>query len=606
MAEVSLEPKSVEVLLCLLEQPGEVIPADELIERVWPGRVVEPNTLHRHVMNLRHALADDAHNPAYIETIPKRGYRTLAAVSKEIPRACHSADGDSAKAARASRLHLPIATALLLTTLAGVWWLDREFNNSEASAPEHIEVMPNSLAVLPFDNLSPDPEHAYFAAGVYEELLTQLGKVHGLSVISRSTMSRYVGSNQSAPEIARELKVRAIMAGSVRYSGDMVRVTVQLVDSASGTQLWSEGYQERLGDFFDIQMAIARRIVGTLELQVSLDEHIGTSRPSTTNAAAYAHFLKANAMISPLDPIGPVFAELDRAIAADPQFASAYATKAFYQSLTYPWPDRDLTRENLRTWAKQARQNARRALELDPNEARALLTLGMQASGNLRFDEGHGLITRAYELAPNDIFTINFMSMVRLVQERGSDVIALEKKKMALDPLNFFHPYGLSGHAWWLEDFVLAEEAAQQAIAMKPETFHGYLAAAQAAAGLGDATDALRNLEHAIELGYQSAERVFVIATAASVYHQLNMPLRARAKLDELESLAANQYIAPHVRLLSYVGSSDVDMIVYWLTLAMNDGRCSTPCWNILHLSNHRAFDAVRDHPELRALIERA
>ena len=604
--EVSLEPKSIEVLRCLLERPGVVVSADELIDSVWPGRVIEPNTLHRHVMRLRQALADDAHCPRYIETIPKRGYRTLAAVSREMPRAhLGVADFESAKTSRAAWDHKAIVAVLALT-IAGALWVGREPDKSDEAVQQRVEVMPNSLAVLPFDNLSPDPDHAFFAAGIHEEILNQLGQVHGLSVIARTTMLRYAESEKPIPQIAGELNVQAIMAGSVRYSEDQVRVTVQVMDAASGAQLWSDAYQERLEDVFDIQMAIARRIASTLEVQVASDDPFLGSKPPTTNAVAYAHYLRANFMITALDPIGPVFAELDRAIDADPEFASAYATKGFYQTLTYPWPDRHVTRENLRAWAKQGRRNARRALDIDPNQARALLTLGIQASGNLRFDEGNVLIERAYELAPNDIPIINFMSMVRLAQGRGPDVIALEKKKMALDPLNFFHPYGFSGHAWWLEDYVTAADAAQKAISMMPNTFHGYLAAAQAAAGLRDAPTAVRNLERAVELGVRTSERDYVTATAASVYHQLDMPEKAREMLDELELLAANQYVTPRIRLLAYVGSSDVNMIVYWLSIAMKEGLCSTPCWNILHLSKHHAFDGIRDHPEFRALVEAA
>jgi len=175
---------------------------------------------------------------------------------------------------------------------------------------------------------------------------------------------------------------------------------------------------------------------------------------------------------------------------------------------------------------------------------------------------------------------------------------------MQLDPLNFFHPLALSGHAWWLEDYATAADAAQQTISMSPATFHGYLAAARAAAGFGDVPTAVRNLEYALELSHQSVEQGFVTAGAASVYHQLNMTAKAAEMLDELESIAVDHSIPPHVRLLAHVGSSDADMIVHWLSMSMSDGRCSTPCWNILHLSHHDAFDGVRDHPQFRALVE--
>jgi tetratricopeptide (TPR) repeat protein len=190
------------------------------------------------------------------------------------------------------------------------------------------------------------------------------------------------------------------------------------------------------------------------------------------------------------------------------------------------------------------------------------------------------------------------------VQNRGREAIALEKKKMALDPLNFFHPYRLSETAWWLEEYATAADAAQKTISMMPGSFHGYLAAAHAAAGLGDPATALRNLEHAIELGHATAERVLVTASAASVYFQLNMPEKASEMLDRLETLAENDYVAARMRLLAYVGSSDVDMLVHWLSATMEERPCSTPCWNILFLAKHRAFDGLRDHPEFRALLE--
>ena len=175
---------------------------------------------------------------------------------------------------------------------------------------------------------------------------------------------------------------------------------------------------------------------------------------------------------------------------------------------------------------------------------------------------------------------------------------------MALDPFNFFHPYGLSNSAWWLEEYATAADAAQQTIALMPDAFYGYLVGAQAAAGLGDAQTAVRNLERAIEISRQSPRRVLLIASAASVYHQLNMPEKAREMLDELEVLAASQYVDPDIHLLAYLGSSDVDMIVYWLALAMQEEVCRGTCWNVLHLWKHQAFDGVRDHPEFRALVE--
>jgi tetratricopeptide (TPR) repeat protein len=179
---------------------------------------------------------------------------------------------------------------------------------------------------------------------------------------------------------------------------------------------------------------------------------------------------------------------------------------------------------------------------------------------------------------------------------------------MALDPLNFMHPFGLSNRAWWFEEYATAADAAQKTIALMPDAFHGYLAAANAAAGLGDAPTAMRNLEKAVAISNQQLGpgRILITAVGASIYHQLNMPEEATAMLDELETFAASGNLPPDIRLLAYIGSSDVDTIVYWLDLAIQEETCRGACLNILHLSNHESFDGVRDDPEFRAVIKGA
>ena len=259
------------------------------------------------------------------------------------------------------------AVAALLVAASGVWWFNLE-ERSTAIEDAVVEIQPptdvlqNSIAVLPFDNLSPDPDHAYFAAGIHDEILTQLGKVHGLSVIARTAVLGYANSDKPMPQIASELNVNAIMTGSLRYAADQVRVTVQLVDAASGAQLWSEGYQERLEDVFDIQTAIARRIASTLEVGISPDDPALVSKPPTTNAKAYAHYLRANSMAwGGLNPFDLVYAELDRAIEADPKFASAYASKAFYQAVM------GIPGEPVQISNDQAREDARNAAQCTIN-----------------------------------------------------------------------------------------------------------------------------------------------------------------------------------------------------------------------------------------------
>ena len=509
---------------------------------------------------------------------------------------------------------LTIIAGVVLLLLAGaVWWFGsgadlgenhdakRDFGPDTHPA---AEVLQNSVAVLPFSNLSPEPNDDYFASGIHEEILTQIGKVDGLSVIARTTMLGYANTEKSVAEIADELNVQTIMAGGVRYSDGQVRLNVELIDAESGTQLWSDAFQEPLQDVFNIQVAIARRIARTLKLRVSAGDRAPESEPPTKNPLAYAHYLRANSLVSPLAPIGPVYSELDRAIDADPKFASAYASKAFYQALLVPWPDFEPDRVRINELKEEARRNARRALEIDPDEARALLALGVLGIGSGRFEEARVLLERAYELSPNDIYSINFLVVVRMMQGRWSDVLTLEMKKIALDPQNYFHWFSLSINAWWFEEYAVAADAAQNAISMMPSAVHGYLALAMAAAGSREESIAVRNVEHAIGIGRETSARDITVAMAASVYNQLGLTRQASNMLEELNTIATQQFVAPSERLLAYVGSDDAEMIARWLSEALEDELCSAACWSILHLPGHQALRGVREHPTVRAFVE--
>ena len=159
------------------------------------------------------------------------------------------------------------------------------------------EVLPSSVAVLPFENLSPNADDAYFASGLHEEVLNQLAKLRDLSVISRTSVLRYTESGLSIPEIARELNVGTIMEGSVRYANDRVRITMQLIDAATDDHLWSETYDREFADIFAIETDIALNVVSALEAEFSLEERESLERSPTTFPAAYRLYLRALAVM---------------------------------------------------------------------------------------------------------------------------------------------------------------------------------------------------------------------------------------------------------------------------------------------------------------------
>jgi TolB-like protein len=240
-------------------------------------------------------------------------------------------------------------------------------------------VLPNSVAVLPFDNMSPSEENGYFVAGIHEEVLNYLAKLSELNVISRTSMLRYADTPLSIREIAAELNVETIMEGSVRYAGDEVRITAQLIDPTTGAHLWSEAYQRKIDDIFAIQADIAMSIANAIGAEFSLAEQNALDKPPTSSPAAYELYLQATGLSrSGLpDGIEAALALLDRAIAIDPEFARAYASKAdlYAASFVNSVQGTAVAAEDRAEIEKRARENSERALELDPANSAARLAL---------------------------------------------------------------------------------------------------------------------------------------------------------------------------------------------------------------------------------------
>jgi TolB-like protein/Flp pilus assembly protein TadD len=243
-----------------------------------------------------------------------------------------------------------------------------------AAAATSREVLRNSVAVLPFTNLSPNPDDAYFAQGIHEEVLNQLGKLGALTVIGRTSVLRYADGKTAIPDIARELNVQTVMEGSVRYAGDDVRITAQLVDPKTGAQLWSDAYQRKFDDIFAIQADIAMNIANALSAEFSAAEQQAVERPLTSSPEAYALYLQVR--VTQADQ--KVALELlDRAIALDPSFAAAYGRKAQIYSamLTNTAVGNAVRTEERAEVERLLRANAGRALALDAANAQAQAAL---------------------------------------------------------------------------------------------------------------------------------------------------------------------------------------------------------------------------------------
>ncbi len=311
----TMEPLAMALLVHLARRPGQVITNDELIDQVWHGQVVSDSTVYQWIHRLRKVLRDNPHHPRYIETIRKKGYRLVASVTPLEPEFNDQDSNVEVNRVSGRKLGLAIAGgfALTLAVLA-------IFDTNEVQR----EVLPNSVAVLPLENLSPNPDDAYFAAGLHEAILSQLSKLSALNVIARTSVAQYANSDKSIVQIAEELNVETVMEGSVRYADNRVLVTAQLIDPETNVHLWSDSYNRDFADVFAIQADIAVNIANALEAEFSLAEQQSIERLPTASTAAYARYLRSIATL-----VLPNVQYLDEAIALDPDFGLAYATKAY-------------------------------------------------------------------------------------------------------------------------------------------------------------------------------------------------------------------------------------------------------------------------------------
>ena len=384
--KIRLQGQPVDILVMLLQRPGETVTREELQENLWPADtfVDFEQGLNNAMKRLRAALDDDAESPHFIETLPRHGYRFIGAVyggprNGAEPTAQTEAPPEAGKKpARHPRIGTRLAAVGLLgLTVAGALLLGlnvRGWRSRLFSGPPKPKIQ--ALAVLPLANLSGDPEQEYFADGMTDSLITELGKINGPRVISRQSIMQYKGSKKGLPEIARELNVDAILEGAVKHSGDRVKITVHLAQASPERQLWAQEYDRSIPDAVSLQGEIARAVADEIQVKLTPEgrTRLAISRP--VDPEAQDNYLRGLYFASKYTELGfqTAIAHFKTAIEKDPTYAPAYAELA----MAYFWlgsPDQG--GPSARETNPQAKAAVTKALELDSSLARAHLALGL-------------------------------------------------------------------------------------------------------------------------------------------------------------------------------------------------------------------------------------
>lgn len=371
---VTAGPQVFDLLLHLLRNRDRVVGKDELLQAVWSGRIVSESTITSHINAARKAVGDNGDDQRLIRTIARKGFRFVGAVEPD----------------QAEEMHLPARP---------------DPNEHVANRPAAAQLAPlppekPSITVLPFQNLSGDPEQDYFADGVVEDIIAALSRIRWLFVIGRNSSFALRARRLEAKEAGQELGARYVLEGSVRKSGNKVRITGQLIDATTETQLWAERFEGTLDDIFALQDQIAESVVGAIAPQLERAEIERAKRKPTESLDAYDYYLRGMAKLhaGTRDAIAAALPLFDKAIERDPEFASAYAMAAWchlWRKVNGWMVDRP------REIAEGVRL-ARLAVELGRDDAVALTRAGHALShftGDL--DAGIALIDRAMQLNPN-------------------------------------------------------------------------------------------------------------------------------------------------------------------------------------------------------------
>lgn len=371
--KVKLQYQPFQILQMLLARAGEVVTREEIRATIWPADtfVDFDHSVNTAIKKLRQALEDRAENPLFIETLPRQGFRFIAAVGE--PAKTIVDTGTVATSApeqpRPRRvLRLFIAGAAALAAIAGALFLiPRVIKFRTQSLPRSLAASPiRSIAVLPLVNASSDPNQEYFSNGMTSELITDLARFSKLKVISHTSVNRYKETKHLLPEIARELGVDAIVEGTVVRSGDRVRITAQLIDARTDRHLWAESYERDFRDILSLQAEVAQQIATEVGIHLTASEQARLASNRVVDPAAHEAYLKGAFHWRRLTCAGysKALEYFEESMAKDPTFAAAYSGAADAHFNLADWGC--LPQEQAFPKAKAA---ALKAVELDPGSA---------------------------------------------------------------------------------------------------------------------------------------------------------------------------------------------------------------------------------------------
>lgn len=481
---IKLQPKSFLVLRALLQSPGEMVTREELKAQLWPENtfVEFESSLNVAVRRLREALNDEAQGPAYIETVPKHGYRFIGVLeppdanaalylrpalirpaidsSSALDLPAHMLPGIAQTALPRTwrRLLLPALAVLIIAVAIGRFWWKR----SAAVAP-----VASSIAVLPFVDMSPEKNQQYFSDGLAEELLNHLAKTPGLRVAARTSSFQVRDKSADLQAIGKKLDVATILEGSVRKEGNRVRIAAELVKAEDGFQLWSGTYDRDLNDVFAVQDDIARAITGELKVRL-LNAGTSSVPQRGISAEAYNAYLQGRYFYErrTRDDLSRAYEYFQQAVKLDPSYARGWSALAWVLVTRGEGGEGSTFEQGYR----DGRRAAERALQLDPGLAEAHAAIGRIKRGyEWDWAGADAAFQKALALEPQNSVVLLGASSLQASLGHFDEAVALNRRAVEIDPLSVTAHVALGMHAYYADQQELATDAFQKALAISPD-----------------------------------------------------------------------------------------------------------------------------------------
>ena len=625
--DVPLPPKVFDLLLALVVRHGQVVTKDQLMSEVWPDTFVEETNLKVYVSTLRKALGEGGEGgegPKFIETLPRRGYRFVGAVTEIVPAQPvlpellpdlviekqtvsrivieqHSAPlaaplARIALAASVSPRLIPqwrvlaVGGALVVLLLLG--WFSWERWAGHAGQIRTMAVLPFvMLTQARHDDVVQDAEQ--LGIGLADALITRLSNAGGLVVRPTSSVLKFTAADRDAPALGRKMGVDAVLDGHLQRSGDEVRLTVQLLSTQDGATLWAESFEERSGGLFALQRAVSERLAHSLTLKLTPDQQQKLKKDYTANAAAYEAYTRGRYFYGKQnkEAYEKALGYFRQAIELDPNYALAWTGIAdcyIAQSTTTlslgATPHRELFVE--------ARAAAERAIALDESLADAHVSLGAA----LAEDEGaitHRELQRAIALNPNLAQAHNVYGLIFVGEGRFAEALAQIDRARALDPLSLSISTNRGNILYRARRYDEAAAQYRKALEMEPNFVRARYGLGMVLGQQRRYDEAIAELQKAVELSKGGS---VPLSALGYVYAAAGRRAEAEQVLTRLLALSEQNLVAPLYVALVYTGLGDKQQAFVWLEkikgkhlmrLTMIDAR----------------FDSLRDDPRLAALM---